>query len=130
MDEGRWVGICGVLVLVMGVFERIVYMGFEHWLLGLKYTMEIVEYRKSKVKAFNGRMGMGLVYMQSWVWWEDLEEGGERNTSENEVDEEEPDEVLFDSEDEDDCDDLFSGVWDAEVVAKRRGRKFGRKKAD
>ena len=31
--------------------------------------------------------------------------------------------VVFDSEDEDECDDIFAGVWDAEVVAKRRRHK-------
>jgi Yippee zinc-binding/DNA-binding /Mis18, centromere assembly len=36
--------------------------------------------------------------------------------------------VVFDSEDEDECEDLFAGVWDAEVVAKRRARRVGRKK--
>jgi len=33
-------------------------------------------------------------------------------------------EILFDSEDEDECEDLFSGVWDPQVVAKRRGRRI------
>ena len=32
--------------------------------------------------------------------------------------------VVFDSEDEDECEDLFAGVWDAEVVAKRRSRRI------
>lgn len=31
-------------------------------------------------------------------------------------------EVEFDSEDEDECEDLFAGVWDAEAVKKRRER--------
>ncbi|KAM7192979.1 protein yippee-like [Rhypophila sp. PSN 637] len=31
--------------------------------------------------------------------------------------------IVFDSEDEDECDEIFSGVWDAEVVAKRRRHK-------
>jgi len=34
-------------------------------------------------------------------------------------------EVEFDSEDEDECEDLFSGAWDAEVVKKRRERRVG-----
>ncbi|CEJ93081.1 hypothetical protein VHEMI08695 [[Torrubiella] hemipterigena] len=29
--------------------------------------------------------------------------------------------VSFDSEDEDECDDIFAGVWNADEVAKRRG---------
>lgn len=34
------------------------------------------------------------------------------------------DEIVFDSEDEEECEDLFSGSWDPVVVAKRRGRKI------
>ena len=37
--------------------------------------------------------------------------------------------VVFDSDDEDECDDLFAGVWDAKAAAKRRSRKV-RKKDD
>lgn len=43
--------------------------------------------------------------------------GNERGTGSN------TEEVEFDSEDEDECEDLFAGVWDAEVVGKRRGRR-------
>ncbi|KAK8053720.1 hypothetical protein PG996_013021 [Apiospora saccharicola] len=32
--------------------------------------------------------------------------------------------VIFDSEDEDECEDIFSGTWDPAVVAKRRARKM------
>lgn len=38
------------------------------------------------------------------------------------------DEVVFDSDDEDECEDLFSGTWDPEIVAKRRLKKIGAKK--
>ncbi|KAK8017988.1 hypothetical protein PG991_007178 [Apiospora marii] len=31
--------------------------------------------------------------------------------------------VMFNSDDEDECEDIFSGTWDAAVVAKRRARK-------
>lgn len=44
-----------------------------------------------------------------------------------EVDEDAGD-VVFDSEDEDECDDLFAGVWDAEQVAKQRGRRIPTRK--
>lgn len=33
--------------------------------------------------------------------------------------------VEFDSDDEDECDEIFAGTWDPEVVAKRRTRQFG-----
>jgi hypothetical protein len=33
------------------------------------------------------------------------------------------DEVVFDSDDEDECEDIFAGTWDPAVVAKRRSRR-------
>ncbi|KXH66537.1 hypothetical protein CSAL01_05667 [Colletotrichum salicis] len=44
-------------------------------------------------------------------------ESTRKDTSDSEV------EVVFDSEDEDDLEDMFSGNWDPEVVAKRRSRR-------
>ncbi|KAK3326982.1 hypothetical protein B0T19DRAFT_441008 [Cercophora scortea] len=39
--------------------------------------------------------------------------------------------IVFDSDDEDECDDIFAGVWDAEVVAeRRRGRVNNRRRND
>lgn len=35
--------------------------------------------------------------------------------------------IIFDSDDEDECEDLFSGTWDPEIVAKRRSRKVNRR---
>lgn len=43
------------------------------------------------------------------------------------VDEQEA--VVFDSEDEDECEDLFSGVWDSEIAIKRRMKRV-RKNGD
>lgn len=62
------------------------------------------------------------------VSWEDgvVQEG--ENEGENILEEEGEDVVVFDSEDEDECEDLFAGVWDPEVVAKRRGRRVARRK--
>lgn len=40
-------------------------------------------------------------------------------------DDEDDNVVLFDEDDEDECEDLFAGVWDPEVVAKRRARRVG-----
>jgi hypothetical protein len=51
---------------------------------------------------------------QGWGAWEGGEVGGEEGRDgEDGV-------VVFDSEDEDECEDIFAGVWDAKVVAKRR----------
>lgn len=35
-------------------------------------------------------------------------------------------EVVFDSDDEDECDDIFAGTWNAETVAKRRSQLVGK----
>lgn len=40
------------------------------------------------------------------------------------------DEVVFDSDDEDECDDIFAGTWDPVVVAQRRTRKMSRRQGD
>ncbi|KAK4139989.1 yippee-like protein [Dichotomopilus funicola] len=62
--------------------------------------------------------------------WEDLELEGERGGDwrpRERGEEEGGDEglVVFDLEDEDECDDMFAGVWDASVVARRRQMRAG-----
>ncbi|RYP61664.1 hypothetical protein DL770_009743 [Monosporascus sp. CRB-9-2] len=37
------------------------------------------------------------------------------------------DTIIFDSEDEDECEEIFSGTWDPEIVAKRRSRKVNQR---
>jgi hypothetical protein len=57
---------------------------------------------------------------------EEVEEPGE------EEDEDSDEVVVFDSEDEEECEDIFTGVWDPAVVAKRRKGKVAnlRKKGE
>ncbi|KAF7925825.1 hypothetical protein EAE99_005860 [Botrytis elliptica] len=38
--------------------------------------------------------------------------------------------VNFDSEDEDECEELFAGIWDAEVAQKRRIRRIDRRRKE
>ena len=60
------------------------------------------------------------------VSWED---GVVQDEEEREIGlEEGEDVVVFDPEDEDECEDLFAGVWDPAVVAKRRGGRVPRRK--
>ncbi|KAG7289963.1 hypothetical protein NEMBOFW57_006341 [Staphylotrichum longicolle] len=73
-----------------------------------------------------------VVGFQSWEDLDvaDVDVGEESDESQDGGDEEEEEEeedgvVVFDSEDEDECDDIFAGVWDAKVVAKRRRSKVG-----
>lgn len=53
--------------------------------------------------------------------------GMEAQTKEHE---EESGLVFFDSEDEEECEELFAGIWDAEVVRRRRTRREDRRKRD
>lgn len=70
------------------------------------------------------------------VGWEDgVEEAEEEvceafeGAKEGEGEDDDDEVVVFDSEDEDECEDLFAGTWDPEVVAKRRGKRtWSRKK--
>ena len=68
------------------------------------------------------------------VGWEDGFEDGEEvggDFAGKEGEDDDDDVVVFDSEDEDECEDLFAGTWDPEVVAKRRGKRaWTRKKAN
>ncbi|KAK3903315.1 yippee zinc-binding/DNA-binding /Mis18, centromere assembly-domain-containing protein, partial [Staphylotrichum tortipilum] len=58
--------------------------------------------------------------------WEDAElRSGESGGYEDEGDGEEEEAVVFDSEDEDECDDIFAGVWDPKVTAQRRRSRIG-----
>ena len=98
--------------------------------LGWKYVDAREQAQRYKIGKFILEMKRVIVA----VSWED--DGGNEETEEvhemvgwekNDVGD---GVVVFDSEDEDECDDLFAGVWDPGVVAKRRSRRFGRKKID
>lgn len=54
--------------------------------------------------------------------WEDVPLGHKRvDTTQGDTEEKE-DDITFDSEDEDECDELFAGTWDREVVGRRRAK--------
>lgn len=107
--------------------------------LGWKYVDAKEEGQKYKV----GKFILECMRVVERCGWEDLPtdreaaEGSEALANDKDVEGEEVREylkaengeedgvVVFDSEDEDECDDLFAGVWDAEVVRKRRGRRVG-----
>jgi len=94
--------------------------------LGWKYVEAAEESQKYKVGKFileTKRIKLGV----SWENEDDEDEslplppGALKNA---EVGEEEVD---FDSQDEDECEDLFAGVWSPPLALKRRrGRRFGR----
>lgn len=100
--------------------------------LGWKYVDAKEQSQKYKVGKFI--LEMKRVVLR--VGWEDVldedidEDDGVREYLEEEGEGEEDGPVVFDSEDEDECEDLFAGVWDPEVVRKRRGRRIGGWKRD
>jgi hypothetical protein len=98
--------------------------GVCHAKVGWKYVDAKDESQKYKVGKFILETQRVLDY-RSWedveVPWFDGEEEMEPEPDVRVVDGAEP--IVFDSEDEDECEDLFSGTWDPQLVAKRRARK-------
>ncbi|KAH6552732.1 hypothetical protein HBI07_031290 [Parastagonospora nodorum] len=89
--------------------------------LGWKYVDAVEEGQKYKVGKFileTGRVVRG-------VEWEERRYGEEEGVGSEESGE--GDEIQFDSQDEDECEDLFSGIWSRELaVGRRRKRRLGR----
>src|SRR5271163_3136032 len=101
--------------------------------LGWKYVEAAEESQKYKVGKFileTKRIKVGV----SWENDDEDEDGDEGRGAElpappdeirTAIDDE--DMIEFDSQDEDECEDLFAGVWSPQLAAKRRrGRRFSR----
>ncbi|KAF2965553.1 hypothetical protein GQX73_g8030 [Xylaria multiplex] len=94
--------------------------------VGWKYVDAKEESQKYKIGKFILETQRTVNYRS----WEDTMgdeipelEFGQKTTHDG--DDAEP--VVFDSDDEDECEDLFTGVWDAKVAAKRRELKRNRR---
>ncbi|KAL1859563.1 hypothetical protein Daus18300_009564 [Diaporthe australafricana] len=74
-----------------------------------------------RVSGLGGRRKVSCSSDETRVADDDLGEEDEEDGSPVQSD----GEVMFDSEDEDECEDIFAGVWDAATVARRRGSKVG-----
>lgn len=78
--------------------------------------------------------GLGLVGvgMENLEKWGGARRDGELHTWNVETKEEEEAKgwVNFDSENEDECEELFAGIWDAEVAQKRRIRRIDRRRKE
>lgn len=57
--------------------------------------------------------------------WEDAVSG--RRADKHGLDELSEDDVVFDSDNDDECEDVFAGTWDPEVVGGRRSRMVDRR---
>jgi len=99
--------------------------------LGWKYISAEEEGQKYKVGKFILETRR-VVRSAVWEGDADVSIGGRRNSAYGQPADEMPgvreeDEVEFDSQDEDECEDLFMGVWTPELAMKRRrAREFGR----
>jgi hydroxymethylpyrimidine pyrophosphatase-like HAD family hydrolase len=78
--------------------------------------------QKYKVGKFILEMERVVTYRS----WEDaIDEQDEEATMTHKNGDEE--EVEFDSDDDDECEDIFAGTWDPEVVEERRRRMMARR---
>ncbi|KAM5352282.1 hypothetical protein ACJ41O_005005 [Fusarium nematophilum] len=91
--------------------------------LGWKYVDAKEQGQKYKVGKFILETER-VVTFRSWEDGTDLEDvPGSPNTGSKDDDEE----IVFDSDDEDECEDIFAGTWDPEVVERRRSRMMSRR---
>lgn len=85
-------------------------------MLGWKYVDAAEETQKYKVGKFILETGRIIKHtLDEDEDFENAEYGRYRHGGE--------DEVEFDSQDEDECEDLFSGIWTAKLASARRRRK-------
>lgn len=94
--------------------------------LGWKYVEAAEESQKYKVGKFileTKKIKLGV----SWENEDDAEESFPLPPSDLSNAEPGEEDVEFDSQDEDECEDLFAGVWSTQLALKRRrGKRFGR----
>ncbi|ORY64931.1 yippee zinc-binding/DNA-binding /Mis18, centromere assembly-domain-containing protein [Pseudomassariella vexata] len=93
-----------------------------HAKIGWKYVDAKPDLQKYKV----GKFILETQRVMDYKSWEDVEISDSHDLSMEPRDlaameGDEP--ILFDSDDEDECEDVFSGTWDPELAAKRRSRK-------
>jgi len=89
--------------------------------LGWKYVDAKEHGQRYKIGKFILEMKRVVVE----VSWEDVSGSSTGKEDADHIGEQDGDDevIVFDEDDEDECDDLFAGTWDANVVAKRRGKR-------
>lgn len=95
--------------------------------LGWKY----VDAREASQKYKVGKYILEVERVVTHRRWEDLAADDDRGWADDGLAAEDPAgrsrEVVFDSEDDDECDEIFAGVWDAATVAKRRSQTIAKR---
>jgi hypothetical protein len=95
-----------------------------HAKVGWKYVDAKEESQKYKV----GKFILETARVMDYRSWEDVSVTELLDTKEEPVKTvHEDDPIVFDSDDEDECEDIFSGTWDPEVIAKRRSKRVNRR---
>ncbi|KAK0755160.1 yippee zinc-binding/DNA-binding /Mis18, centromere assembly-domain-containing protein, partial [Schizothecium vesticola] len=91
---------------------------------GTKLGWKYVDAREPSQKYKVGKFILETTRVVLHQTWEDTNtDTAASGGNSSYVHDEDDDIVVFDSEDEDECDDIFAGVWDAETVVKRRRSK-------
>lgn len=94
--------------------------------LGWKYVDAKEETQKYKV----GKFILETERVMTFSSWEDGGRMVKHDDGEGELKGEKTDgedgEMVFDSDDEDECEDIFNGTWDPETVAERRSQRGAR----
>lgn len=91
--------------------------------LGWKYVDAREQSQKYKVGKFILETERVVTFRR---WEDDDETAGDADAPEDDV----AKDVEFDSEDEDECEDIFAGTWDAGAAAQRRSRLVVRQPVD
>lgn len=83
------------------------------------------KYLEAKEPAQKYKVGKYILETQrvvATVSWEDGDESMDEDPA-GDADKDEEGLVIFDEEDEDECDDLFTGTWNAVTAADNRARR-------
>ncbi|KAI1331876.1 yippee zinc-binding/DNA-binding /Mis18, centromere assembly-domain-containing protein [Xylariaceae sp. FL0255] len=94
--------------------------------VGWKYVDAKEEAQKYKIGKFILETQRTINYKS----WEDAtlnEVSGHETRPMNAPEEDDREPILFDSEDEDECEELFAGIWDPDIAAKRRRNKVNQR---
>lgn len=95
--------------------------------LGWKYLDAKEHAQKYKI----GKYLLETKRVVEFVSWEDGVEGlEEAEELAGDVNRNDDDVVIFDDEDEDECEDLFMGTWDPSVAAGRRATRVNTRSTD
>lgn len=94
--------------------------------LGWKYLDAKEQAQKYKI----GKYILESKRVVEVVSWEDEVDGLEDTELAGSVDRHDEEVVIFDDEDEDECEDLFTGTWNPSVVANRRAMRVSTRTAD